>query len=456
MMAPIKAKRRVALTGTPIVNRPVEMWPVIHSLDPEGFPSFMGFAKRYCAAEHNGYGWNFGGSSNTQELQDRLRSRIMVRRLKAEVLAELPAKRRQIVELTPDAECRAAIEAERAALRRNGVDPDEPRNAAVRLASGKVDFAECSRLRQHLALRKIPLCIEFIVEAIEQGSKPIIFAHHVDVVRAVVAELGALGHHPVSIVGGDAPVHRQAAVDRFQNDPDCRAIVGTIGAMGVGLTLTASSHVIFVELDWTPGAMSQAEDRAHRIGQRSSVLVQHLVLTGSVIDGNMAHMLIAKQAVIDAALDIVDDEARAIMAEIETLAVAPTASFAELCASIEKGSPEALRSAREAAQSQDRKRAKVDAAGERRNGRAVIEALAEKITAEQIEAVHRGCRFLVDMDPDRARELNGIGFSASDGGLGHALATLDELSPMEAVIGRFMLRKYRGQLGEGAILAMGA
>jgi len=89
-------------------------------------------------------------------------------------------------------------------------------------------------------------------------------------------------------------------VYRFQNDADCMLFIGS-SAAGVGLTLTASSHVVMAELDWTPAIVSQKEDRCHRDGQKDSVLVQHIVLQGS-IDAMMAHKIVAKQAVIDAAL----------------------------------------------------------------------------------------------------------------------------------------------------------
>ena len=94
---PIKAKRRLFLTGTPIVNKPIELWPMIHALDPEGLgKSKMKYAFRYCGAHHNGFGWDFTGSSNLDELQEILRSKFMVRRLKKDVLKELPPKRRQV------------------------------------------------------------------------------------------------------------------------------------------------------------------------------------------------------------------------------------------------------------------------------------------------------------------------------------------------------------------------
>lgn len=112
----------------------------------------------------------------------------------------------------------------------------------------------------------------------------------------------AFGEQAVTVTGDTPLPARQAAVDRFQSDPTCLLFVGNMRAAGVGLTLTAASHVVFAELDWTPSNVSQAEDRCHRIGQRDHVLVQHLVLDGS-LDATMAHTLIAKQAVMDAALD---------------------------------------------------------------------------------------------------------------------------------------------------------
>jgi SWI/SNF-related matrix-associated actin-dependent regulator 1 of chromatin subfamily A len=310
---PIAARRRIALTGTPILNRPVELWGLAHSLAPETFSSWRGYVYRYCAAQDTRWGLDVSGASNLDELQDRLRSTIMVRRLKADVLTELPAKRRAVVELpagtaapvidaetkayelsqTRLASLRAAVAAAEASEDREGY-----REAVEALQKGQaVEFASISEQRHQVALAKIPAVIAHLSDQLEQG-KVICFAHHLDVVAAIHDAFPG----SVVITGQTSMDNRQAAVDAFQNDPNCRLIIGNIRAMGVGLTLTASSHVVFAELDWTPANLSQAEDRAHRIGQRDSVLVQHLVLEGS-LDASMARMLIQKQEVIDAALD---------------------------------------------------------------------------------------------------------------------------------------------------------
>ncbi|KKQ35536.1 MAG: Superfamily II DNA/RNA helicase, partial [Candidatus Nomurabacteria bacterium GW2011_GWB1_37_5] len=95
--------------------------------------------------------------------------------------------------------------------------------------------------------------------------------------------------------------------DSFQSDPNCRLFIGSIKAAGVGLTLTAANTVVFAELDWVPANISQAEDRAYRIGQKQNVLVQHIVLDGS-LDARMAELLVMKQAIADRALDLIPVE----------------------------------------------------------------------------------------------------------------------------------------------------
>jgi SWI/SNF-related matrix-associated actin-dependent regulator 1 of chromatin subfamily A len=106
----------------------------------------------------------------------------------------------------------------------------------------------------------------------------------------------------VIVTGKTQLNRRQMHVDAFQKNSSVKIFIGNIRAAGVGLTLTAASHVIFAELDWVPGKVIQAEDRCHRIGQTDSVLVQHLVVNGS-IDVNLIQTLIEKQRILDAALD---------------------------------------------------------------------------------------------------------------------------------------------------------
>ncbi len=305
------ARRKILLSGTPIANRPVELWSLLQIVDPErwdppgfskGHPvgagegaGFFRFAKRYCDAKEVWHGrtkhWDFTGASNLPELQEKLRSTCMIRRLKSDVLKDLPPKRRRIVTLSTPVN-----EGEAAAFAALGLSYDD---AIEALSRDRVTFTELSKARHDTALAKVPAVIDYVNEALETSDKVIVFAHHQDVIDEL--EKGLFGHGVVTITGATVQETRQRHKDEFQ-EGKARVIIGSIGAMGVGWTLTASSHVIFAEQSWVPSEMTQAEDRAHRIGQRNSVLVDILVADGSV-DANMMQTVIAKQEVADLALD---------------------------------------------------------------------------------------------------------------------------------------------------------
>jgi SWI/SNF-related matrix-associated actin-dependent regulator 1 of chromatin subfamily A len=433
----IAARRRLFLTGTPILNRPSELWTLVQSLDPSGLGgNFFRFHKQYCNAYKTRYGWDFSGASNLDELQRRLRETIMIRRLKADVLTDLPAKRRQVVELAANG-CGEIIGAERSAYEANAeaierlraeadlADAREDKAAyeaavmALKAAQG-VLFSQMSKLRHATAVAKIPYVLEHVREAVEASGKVIVFAWHADVIDAIAKEFGQAA---VTVTGQTAIEKRQAAVDRFQTDPTCTLFVGNILAAGVGLTLTAASHVIFAELDWRPAMITQAEDRAHRIGQRESVLVQHIVFDGS-LDATMAQRIVEKQAIIDAALD----RGMAPPEEEDT-------SLPDIVAQV---APEEL------------------------SPRAPEQATAPRpvalpaMTGEQIEAVHEALRALAGMDTDRAAVRNDMGFNRYDGTIGHSLAQAERLTVKQAVLGRRIARKYVRQLGRQAVEAMGA
>lgn len=317
----IPAARKVFITGTPIVNRPAELWTLIHALDPERWSNWKAYVERYCAAQSNSFGMDTNGGSRLDELQRILRATIMVRRLKADVLMELPPKMRQVIEIPAIGKMAELVAAEggvlakhkeqllalQDAIARAAVNKDEGqyREAVKRLRnSAMVDFSELSRMRHETALAKLPYVIDHVQQCLESVPKIVLFAHHRDVLLELYKAFG-----PTSVLlFGDTPMAaRQSGVQRFQSDPRARVFIGGIIPAGVGITLTAASHVVFAELDWVPGNMTQAEDRCHRIGQRDSVLVQHLVLAGS-LDAHMAQVIIRKQEVIEQALDVTDDD----------------------------------------------------------------------------------------------------------------------------------------------------
>lgn len=302
----LRSERDLFMTGTPILNRPVEMWPILHRIDPETWNSFYGFTRAYCAGHETKYGWNAKGASNMEDLQQRLRSTCMVRRLKADVLKELPPKRRQVIPLHSGGDIIEQVEAEIAKIDQGAMA--ELREALERGDGfGSIRFEAISKAMQAIGASKAPLVGQEAARLLESIPKVVIFARHhvvVDRIEDVLRENGVNGI--ARLTGRDGREARQAAVDRFQNDPDCRVFIGTIGAAGVGLTLTAASDVIFAELPWRPSDLSQAEDRTHRIGQECAVNVRHYVLNGS-LDEHVVRLLVEKQEAIDRAMDAAVD-----------------------------------------------------------------------------------------------------------------------------------------------------
>lgn len=417
---PIAARRRVFLTGTPIPNRPIEGFPLFHALNPGEFRNLFSYAKRYCAAQENGYGWDMSGSSHLDELQKKLRASIMVRRLKRDVLKELPAKRRSVIEIAANG-ASDAIEREQEAWARNEGDIERARLAVELAKAGTADeyadavatlkkaasvaFTEMAQVRRDTAVAKIPYVIEHVTGVLESGCKVIVFAHH----HAMIHGLRE-AFEGAAVIFGEVPVmERQAQVERFQTDAGCRVFIGGIQAAGVGLTLTAASHVVFAELDWVPGNITQCEDRAHRIGQHDMVTVEHLVLEGS-IDASMARTLVAKQAILDQALDALPEPQAVVI---------PT-------------------SARDRAATEETTRTQIDRE-------------AAKMTPERIAAIHEGLQIIAGCC-DGARELDGAGFSRIDSGIGKSLAQQGNLTARQAALGLRLLTKYRRQVPDRIIL----
>lgn len=411
----IMSKRRLLLTGTPIANRPAELFPLIQYLDPVRWNNFFRYGIRYCAGNQSGGHWDFTGASHLDELQEILRSTIMVRRLKKDVLKELPPKRRQVIELAADGDGRRAIQAEREAfaahedeieaaeaeaqLAEAAENQDAYREAVARLHKLKgVAFEEIAAIRRDTAVAKIPQVIEHLHELLDDSDDPVVvMCHHHEVSSALLKEFQDIA---VMHRGDMSMEEKDEAVQRFQgsaarkHDPRVKLFIGSIQASGVGITLTRSSHVVFAELDWVPGNVSQAEDRCHRIGQAESVLIQHLVLEDS-LDAKMAKEIVAKQEIIDRALDV---------------------------------------------ERKDKPQAEIERA-------AVAKQLEIKLSGEQREAAHKAMQFLAHRC-NGAIDWDGVGFSKIDTRIGKSLAEQRYLSPKQAALARKIALKYRRQLPE--------
>ncbi len=326
-----------ALTGTPVPNRPIELYNLLRILESDIARSWTYYVERYCAGYHDEWGWEVGGASNLEELQTRLRSTVMIRRRKAEVLTELPPKIRQVVPLPENGAtdavrreiqaCERYREALREARTKRAQSRSNDEEYRAQLAALDEDvkraFSELSTARRELGVAKVPAVVE-AVRAGAEDHKVVVWAHHTEVIDALMDALNDLG--AVELSGRTSLSDRQAAVDRFQNDPECRVFVGSITAAGVGITLTASSHVVFAELDWVPGNLVQAEDRCHRITQTEAVLVQYLVYDGT-LDARIAHTLVYKLDIVQKALDTTTDlDELALIGELQDAPEVTTSS----------------------------------------------------------------------------------------------------------------------------------
>ncbi len=298
----------IGLSGTPIVNRPVEAINAIKLVDTTVIGSPWKFKQRYCGAYHNGWGWDFSGATNTEELHEKLVNTIMIRRKKADVLTDLPDKIRSFLPMELD-NTREYDKAENDFVEWvRGIKGDK---AAERVSNAE-QLAKIEALKQLAVKGKLKQAISWIRDFIDTDGKLVVFAVHKFVIDALMKEFGDLAVKVDGSVTGQA---RQDAVDRFQEDDSCRLFIGNVKAAGVGLTLTAASNVAFLELPWAPGDVSQAEDRCHRIGQKDSVSIYYLLAAGS-IEEQIAKLLDKKRKILDKVLDGEETDAGSLLGEL--------------------------------------------------------------------------------------------------------------------------------------------
>ncbi|NXJ15467.1 SMAL1 protein, partial [Odontophorus gujanensis] len=269
------AKRVILLSGTPAMSRPAELYTQIAAVQPGFFPQFHTFALRYCDAKKMPWGWDYSGSSNLAELKILLEESIMIRRLKSDVLSQLPAKQRKMVVVAPEginAKTKAMLAAEAKKMAK-GYESKQQEKEALLLFYNRTAEA------------KIHSVIEYILELLESGKdKFLVFAHHKVVLDAIVEELEKKHFNYVRIDGSTPSAERQSLCQKFQFSEKQAVAVLSLTAANMGLTFSAADLVVFAELFWNPGVLIQAEDRAHRIGQTSSVNVHYLVARGTADD----------------------------------------------------------------------------------------------------------------------------------------------------------------------------
>lgn len=286
--------RVLALSGTPMLNRPIELWTVLHLLNPDVFDSRWDFAQRFCSPEWTPWGWSYRGASNTEDLHRLLSNSVLIRRRKNDVL-DLPSKIREAVPLpiSDRNEYQRANLDFAAWLHRQ--DPVAAARALKAEALTKVGY-----LLRLSARLKMPYVLEWVNNWLEDtDEKLVVFAVHREMIQQLRHQIKA---RCVVVDGTVTGRQRQGVVDQFQHDNRVRVLVGNLQAAGVGLTLTAASTVVMTELAWRPGDHTQAEDRCHRIGARDTVWIHYLVARGTV-EERLCSLIQEKQQVLSATID---------------------------------------------------------------------------------------------------------------------------------------------------------
>ncbi|OVA07456.1 SNF2-related [Macleaya cordata] len=276
-----KAQYVILLSGTPALSRPIELFKQLEALYPDVYKNVHEYGNRYCKGSIFGI---YQGASNHDELHNLIKATVMIRRLKKDVLSELPVKRRQQVFLDLAEKDMKQINA---LFRELEVIKNKIKACRSKEEVDKLKFSEknlINKIYTDSAEAKIPAVLDYLGTVVEAGCKFLIFAHHQPMIDSIHQYLQKKKVGCIRIDGGTPASSRHALVTDFQEKDDIKAAVLSIKAGGVGLTLTAASTVIFAELSWTPGDIIQAEDRAHRIGQVSSVNIYFLLANDTVDD----------------------------------------------------------------------------------------------------------------------------------------------------------------------------
>ena len=272
---------RLCLTGTPVLNHAEELVAQLRVLDRVGdFGSGAAFAR-----------WFQQGPRSEERLHWHLRRRCFVRRLKVDVLPQLPAKRQVIVPVALDneREYRLAEEDVIAWLRSQPLELDEL-DAKIAATLRAERLAQLGTLQRLAARGKLSAALHWIDDFLASGEPLVVFARHREVQDAVIARFPEAAH----LIGSDAAAAREATVRAFQQADGPQLIVCATRVAAQGITLTRSSNVCFLELEWTPAMHDQAEDRCHRIGQRDAVTAWYL-LAADTIDETMAQLIAHKR-----------------------------------------------------------------------------------------------------------------------------------------------------------------
>jgi len=292
---------RLALTGTPVMNHPEELIAQLRILGRlQEFGSGARFARR------------FQGAGAEERIHWHLRRSCFVRRLKSEVLPQLPAKTQVVLPVALDnqREYKLAQDDVIAWLREQPLDLGEL-EAKIAAALRAERLAQLNALKRLAARGKASAALAWIEDFLASDEPLVVFAGHREVQELLVERFPDALH----ILGRDSIQQREAAVDAFQDPDGPQLIICATRVAGQGITLTRASNVAFLDLEWTPAMHDQAEDRCHRIGQHDAVTAWYL-LAADTIDETMIELISRKRGIVGAVTDGRRDESEALVQSV--------------------------------------------------------------------------------------------------------------------------------------------
>jgi len=274
-----KIDRVYALSGTPIPNRPIELWPILHGLGIYR-GGWFDFAARYAKMWSAPWGMDVSGASNIPELKALMRPHVL-RRKKEDIFMDY--KQPQVSLVTFD----LPID-----KREQQFDAD----ALVANPNALMAFEGLAEVMKEAGMRKIKAASEFISDLLQSGEPIVVFAHHKDVVHGLVEELK--DHKPVVVVGDTPSAKRTENIAAFQSG-QIKVIVGNIAAMSEGVDLSAADTIVFVECTWSTSALEQASSRVENINKSGVKPVIYLLTIRASLDHNVLAKVLKKQNIVN-------------------------------------------------------------------------------------------------------------------------------------------------------------
>lgn len=287
----------VALSGTPLTNRPAELWPTLHLLRPDIYKNPYKFYHRHCSPKRMPWGWTFKGATRLKELHTNLLKTCLIRRRKEDVLEQLPPNQKivQPIEIT---DRKQYEQAKNDFLKWLVESQGEEKASKAAKAERLVWKGYLLRLIGQLKVKSVLAWIDNFLET--SDGKLIVFGIHKENVLHKIKE--AYADNSVLITGDVSPPKRQILIDQFTQSKKHRLFIGNIVAGGVGWNGTVATDVAFAEFGWVPGALNQAGDRVSRIGQTKQTRSWYLV-ANDTLEVDLLALLSEKQKTISTVLD---------------------------------------------------------------------------------------------------------------------------------------------------------